>query len=595
MTKRWRIRPHDPERIAALQREARVPAVVAQLLAARGLHDAEQIRLFLDPKLSGLRDPEELPGAAAAADRLIRAVRERRPIVVYGDYDADGITGTALLHQCLTLLGAAVSYYVPHRIDEGYGLHDDALRTLAKNGASVVVTVDCGIASIAQAETARELGLELIITDHHEFAAKLPEAAAIVHPRLPGTTYPFDGLCGAGVAFKLAWALCQRASDAKKVSPPMREFLLRAVGLAAIGTVADVVPLLDENRILVRHGLASLAADPGLGLGKLMQVTKLAGKAVLDCEDIGFTIGPRLNAAGRLGQASLGVELLTTASAERATALAEYLHQLNSSRDSLERSVYLAANKQAQEMFDIERDAALVLAGHDWHPGVIGIVAGRLAEKFHRPVVLIALDTLGVKPGVGSVRGVRGFHVHQALAACSDHLLAHGGHAAAAGLKIDAAQIDTFRDEFCRLASESLSLADRVAELWIDSETPLSALTMQAVEQIEQLAPFGHGNARPVLCATGVTLVEPPRPIGGSGRHLALRLAQHGTKVRGVAFGQGERAEELAQMSGPLQIAFRPVINAFNGRRTVELHLVDWRAAEAIAAAPALASAPLGG
>ncbi len=453
MTKVWRIRPHDPERIARLEREAKVSSVVAQLLAARGLHDVRQIREFLDPKLTGLREPDELPGAAEAADRLMRAVRDRRPIVVYGDYDADGITGTALLYECLTLLGAQVSYYVPHRIDEGYGLHDDALRTLAGRGASLVVTVDCGIASVAQAETARQLGLELIVTDHHEWGDRLPDAAAIVHPRLPGTAYPFGGLCGAGVAFKVAWALCQRASEAKKVSPPMREFLLKAIGLAAIGTVADVVPLLDENRILVRHGLVSLAGRPGLGMQRLLQLTKLSEKPCLVCEDIGFMLAPRLNAAGRLGQAQLAVELLTTTSAERASALADYLHELNNSRDSLERSIYLAAHKQAQEQCDLERDAALVLAGRDWHPGVIGIVAGRLAEKYHRPVVVISLDGVGVKPGVGSVRGVTGFHVHQTLAACTEYLLTHGGHAAAGGLKIEEANLELFREEFCRLAT----------------------------------------------------------------------------------------------------------------------------------------------
>ncbi|HEV3418499.1 MAG TPA: DHH family phosphoesterase, partial [Pirellulales bacterium] len=334
MAKRWRIRPHDPDRIAALQREANVSAVVAQLLIARSISDARQALEFLNPKLSGLRDPEQLPGVSGAADRLMQAIRGERPIVVYGDYDADGITGTAVLFECLTLLGAKVGYYVPHRIDEGYGLNDEALRTLAARGAAVVVTVDCGIASLEQAETARELGLELIITDHHEFAERLPAAAAIVHPRLPGTAYPFAGLSGSGVAFKLAWAICQRANEAKKVSPRMRSFLVQAVGLAAIGTVADVVPLLDENRILVRHGLASLAQDAGLGMQRLMKLTGLHEKTCLDCEDIGFTLAPRINAAGRLGQAQLAVELLTTTSTERAAALAEYLHELNSSRES---------------------------------------------------------------------------------------------------------------------------------------------------------------------------------------------------------------------------------------------------------------------
>ncbi len=409
MAKRWRIRPHDPARIAALQREANVSPVVAQLLIARSICDPRQVHEFLNPKLNGLRDPDLLPGVPDAAERLMRAIRSERPIVVYGDYDADGITGTALLVECLTLLGAKVSYYVPHRIDEGYGLNDEALKTLADRGASVVVTVDCGIASVSEAETAQSLGLELIVTDHHEFADRLPASAAIVHPRLPGTAYPFAGLSGSGVAFKLAWAVCQRANESKKVSPRMRDFLVKAVGLAAIGTVADVVPLLDENRILVRHGLASLTQDVGLGLQRLMKLTGLDGKSCLECEDIGFTLAPRLNAAGRLGQAQLAVELLTTTSTERAAALAEYLHELNSSRESLERSVYLAAAKMAQDQFDPENDAALVLAGRDWHPGVIGIVAGRLAEKYHRPVVMIALDGLGVKAGIGSVSGVAGF------------------------------------------------------------------------------------------------------------------------------------------------------------------------------------------
>jgi single-stranded-DNA-specific exonuclease len=595
MAKRWRIRPHDPDRIAALQREANVSAVVAQLLIARSICDARQAQEFLNPKLSGLRDPEQLPGVSEAADRLMQAIRDARPIVVYGDYDADGITGTAVLFECLTLLGAKVGYYVPHRIDEGYGLNDEALRTLAARGAAVVVTVDCGIASLSQAETARDLGLELIVTDHHEFAERLPAAAAIVHPRLPGTAYPFAGLSGSGVAFKLAWAICQRANEAKKVSPRMRSFLVQAVGLAAIGTVADVVPLLDENRILVRHGLASLAQDAGLGMQRLMKLTGLHEKTCLDCEDIGFTLAPRINAAGRLGQAQLAVELLTTTSTERAAALAEYLHELNSSRESLERSVYLAASKQAQEQFDPENDAALVLAGRDWHPGVIGIVAGRLAEKHHRPVVMIALDGLGVKPAIGSVRGVPGFHVHQALAECSEHLTSHGGHSAAGGLKIEEQRIDGFREDFCQFAAGVIRQEDRVAELWIDSETPFSALTMQTVEQIEQLAPFGQGNQRPVLSATDVRLAEPPKRIGGGGRHLSLRLVQHGVKLRGVAFGGGDWAVELGATSGPLSLAFRPIINSFNGRRTVELHVADWRCDEAASAAcpmpaPAIAS-----
>lgn len=588
--KRWRLVPHDAERIARLERAAGVSPIVAQLLLARGVYEADAARTFLDAKLTGLRDPDQLPGAADAADRVYSAVRDRRKIVVYGDYDADGMTATAILLSCLKLLGADASYYVPNRLEEGYGLSCEALRTLAERGASLVISVDCGIASIAEAALAKELGLELIVTDHHEFASQLPDAAAIVHPRLPGTSYPFGGLCGAGVALKLAWAICQRASQAKRVTDPMRNFLMTAVGLAAIGTVADVVPLLDENRILVRHGLSSLKHSSPLGLQALMQVAKLGDKPALDSEDIAFTLGPRLNAAGRFGQAQLAVELLTTDSPERAQQLAEYIHELNSSRESLERSIQLAASKQVKEQFDSEGDSALVLAGHGWHAGVIGLVAGKLAEKYHRPVVLIALDQLGVKPGVGSARSPNGLNLHAALTSCSEHLLSHGGHACAAGLRIEERRIDAFRAAFCDYAASESNGAVKVGEIRIDAEGPFCQLTAETVQQIQSLAPFGSGNPRPVLCATGVTVAEPPKRIGAGEKHLALKLAQQRTNLRGVCFGGGEWCDELGAVQAPLDIAFKPVINEFRGRRSVEVHLVDWRVSE-VGRRPTMASA----
>lgn len=585
MAKQWRIYPHSSERIAALERAAGVSAVVARLLICRGLDDPARAREFLDPKLAQLRDPGDLPGVPAAVERIARAIAARERIVVYGDYDVDGMTATSLLVQCLRLLGADAGYYVPHRLDEGYGLNHEALRTLAAQGAKLVITVDCGIASAAEATTARAIGLDLIITDHHEFGPVLPDAAAIVHPRLPGSAYPFAGLSGAGVAFKLAWALCQQASGAKKVGEPMRNFLLSAVGLAALGTVADMVPLIDENRVLVQHGLASLKERPGLGLAALMRLAELQQKPRLATDDLGFVLAPRLNAAGRLGQAQLAVELLITTAPERATALAEYLNELNNSRQSLERSIYLAALKQAQQHFDAENDAALVLAERGWHPGVIGIVAGRLVDKFHRPVILVALDELGVKPGVGSARGVPGFNLHEALAACTHHLLSHGGHAAAAGLKIEDGKLDDFRADFCQCVAEAIALEQRVAELAIDAEVSFAELTLSVLNQIERLAPFGQHNPRPLLCTSGVTLVGPPRRIGGGERHLSLKLAQGGVALRAVAFGGGEWADELAAAPGPLSVAFHPIINEFRGRRSVELQLADWRAAAAVAAA----------
>ena len=577
MAKRWRVLPHNPDRIAALQSAAGIPAVIAQLLICRGISDPTQAQSFLDPKLTDLRDPEQLPGCAAAAERIHQAIRDKRRIVVYGDYDVDGMTGTALLWRCLKLLGADVGYYVPHRIDEGYGLNDEAVRSRAEEGAKLIVTVDCGIASVDEAALARELGVEMIITDHHEPGPRLPEAAAVVHPRLPGSTYPFGELSGAGVAFKLAWAVCQRASGAQKVAPRMRDFLMQAVGLAALGTVADVVPLVDENRVLVHHGLVSLAKQPTLGIATLMKITELDKKPALDSEDIGFTIGPRLNAAGRLGQPQLGVELLTTDRPDRALELAQYIDNLNSTRQTLERSIQLAATKQAKEQFDPAEDAALVLADRGWHGGVIGTVAGRLAEKFHRPVVLVSWDPMGIKPGMGSARSIPGFDLHAALTACDEYLLAHGGHTAAAGLKIDERQIDDFRAAFREHASAEITDEQRVAELRIDAEAPLSAFTLQTVGQIERLSPFGQSNPRPMLCTHDVTLTEPPRTIGNGGRHLSLKLSQHGVTMRAVAFGGGDWAEELTNLDAPIDIAFRPMINTFRGRRSVELQLVDWR------------------
>jgi single-stranded-DNA-specific exonuclease len=533
----------------------------------------------LEARLSSLRDPEELPGAGEAAGRIAAAIEAGRKIVIYGDYDVDGMTGTALLFLCLKMLSADVSYHVPNRIDEGYGLHCDSLVELAQRGARMIVTVDCGIASVAEAVKARELGLELIVTDHHDPGAQLPEAAAIVHPRVPAGRYPFAGLCGAGVAFKLAWAVCQRASQAKKVSERMRNFLMQAMGLVALGTVADVVPLVDENRTLVRHGLTSLKQQPSVGIAALLKVTGLDAKPSLSSEDIAFSLAPRLNAAGRLGQAPLAIELLTTDSPERAAALADYLQELNSSRESLDRGIYLAANKQAQEHFDRYGDAALVLADRGWHPGVIGIVAGRLAEKYHRPVVLIAFDQLGLKPGVGSARSVPGFDLGAALGACGHHLQGHGGHAAAAGLKIDEDRVEAFRAEFCAHVAGAISIEARRAELRIDAETPFSALTLDAVEQLERLAPFGQANPRPLLCTSDVSLQEPPRRIGAGERHLALRLEQHGIALRAVAFGGGDWSDGLAELGGPIAVAFRPVVNHFRGRRSVELQVCDWRAA----------------
>ena len=577
MPKRWHIRPHDRAAVARLEREAGVPSIVAALLAARGITCAADVKAFLAGTLADLRDPETLPGVPEAADRIVAAARAGRPIVVYGDYDADGMSATAILTSCLEAIDARASWYVPDRFEEGYGLNAAALETIAAAGAGLVVTVDCGIASVAEARRARELGLELIVTDHHSFADSLPEADVLVHPRLPGAGYPFGELCGAGVALKLAWAIATRASNAKRVTPRLREMLLRGIGLAALGTVADVVPLLDENRIFVKHGLECLRQRGGPGIARLIDLAGLAEKSALDAEDVAFRLAPRLNAAGRLGQAARGIELLTTADAARAASLADYLHELNAQRETEERSIQLAATKQAREQFDPEADAALVLADRGWHAGVIGIVAGRLAERFHRPVVMIAQDPHQGRPAIGSVRSVPGFDVHEPLVACRELLVTCGGHAAAAGLRIEDDRIEAFREAFCAAVDRRLPADLRRAQVAIDGETSLGGLTLDAVEQLERLAPFGQANRRPILCASAVTLAEPPRTIGAGGKHLAMQFVQHGRKVRGVAFGAAEWLPHLPAAGQPFHVAFKPKINEYRGRRTAEMEVIDWR------------------
>lgn len=577
MNRTWKVRPHDQAKIASVEKAAGVSPVVAHLLVARGITDSGAIREFLDKPFQNLRSPQLLPGVEQASHRIFQAIQSNEKICIYGDYDADGMTATAILVRCIRLLGGNVFYFVPSRLDDGYGLSDDALQKVRREEARLVVTVDCGIASLQEAQTCRDLGMDLVITDHHQFGETLPEAAAIVHPALPGHEYPFAGLCGAGVALKLAWALCQLASGNERVSEAHRNFLLLALGLAAIGTVADVVPLQDENRLIVAHGLVFMQHETVTGLEQLIRLNKLDQKPALNAEDIAFCLAPRLNAAGRLGQAQLGVELLTTDSAQRAEALSEYIHQLNSSRESLERKIQKSANKMIAEQH-LADEPALVLASRDWHKGVIGIVAGRIAEKYNRPTILIAQEEIaGDKPATGSGRSACGVNLYEALQACKDYLDGCGGHHAAAGLRVQDPKIDDFRHAFCEYISQNTKPSDYEANLRIDLEVPLSHLTMRTLLDLEKLAPFGMENRRPVFCSCGIKLTAAPKKIGGGERHLALQLVQQETRMRAVAFGGGEWADQLDWESGIYDFAFKPIINEFRGRRNVELQIIDWR------------------
>lgn len=573
----WQLLPHDPAAIDTLSRSLQVAPIVAQLLLNRKLGDPVEAKRFLNAPLTSLHEPELLPGMPQAVERLLAAIRDQRKICVYGDYDVDGVTGTAILLTCLKILEAQVEFHTPDRLEEGYGLSCETLRRLAQSGVGTVVTVDCGIASVAEAEEARRLGLELIVTDHHEFKATLPQAAVLVHPRLPvggnGAAYPFGGLSGSGVAFKLAWALCKQSSGSAKVAPHLREFLLDAVALAALGTVADVVPLFDENRVFVRHGLVRLKKQPTLGMQALLRCAKLDGKSCFDAGDVGFVLAPRINAAGRLGTARLAVELLTTANRQRADVLADFLERQNHERQVIERRILQEARSQAEQE---GRPTALVLASAAWHPGLLGIVASRLVDQYACPVLLIALRD-GQPHGQGSGRSVAGFKLHEALEECTADLVSHGGHASAAGFRIVPDQIPAFRGRFQAVARRLLGAEPRPARLIIDAEIPLAALTSQVMLGLEQLEPYGAGNPSPLLLADRVQVVGEPRRVGNGERHLSFRVRQEGRTIKAIAFGMGERIEELMSEGGQVSLVFTPRFNEWQGVRTIEIEVKDFQ------------------
>jgi single-stranded-DNA-specific exonuclease len=574
VTKTWQLLPHDPAAIERLARALGVPSMVAQLLLNRKLTAPAAAAAFLQASLTGLREPDLLPGVPEAAERLVTAVKKGQRVCVYGDYDVDGVSGTAILLTVLRLMNATYEFHVPHRLEEGYGVNAEALRRIKGGGADVVVTVDCGITSVEEAEEAKRLGLELIVTDHHEPKAQLP-AALLVHPRLATGNYPFGGLCGAGVALKLAWALCKRHCGGDKVSPAFREALLDAVAFASLGTVADVVPLHDENRILVRHGLARLRHSQNVGLKALLQSAKLDEKPALASFDIGYTLAPRLNAAGRLGSARLAVELLTTQSSQRAAELARFLEDQNYQRQLAEKKIYSEAKAQAEEQGKAGAPA-LVLASSSWHAGLIGIVAGRLMEAYARPVLMITTSKDGTL-AAGSGRSVPGFRLHEALAACGEELLSHGGHATAAGFKLQPGRLPAFRERFVALAGSHFAEAPPVPKLVIDAEVPLAALTLGVVESLNHLEPYGAGNPQPLLLAGDLQVVGEPRRVGNGDRHLSFRVKQHNREMKAIAFGMGENLEELMSAEGKCCLVFTPKINEWQGRRSVEVEVKDFQ------------------
>ncbi len=579
MTARWRLKPHDPARVLALSRGANVSPLVAHLLINRGIEDATRAQAFLQARLIGLHDPELLPGAAEAADRIVRAIRNHQKIVIYGDYDVDGVCGTSVLWACLRLAGATdVTYYIPHRVDEGYGVNAEALRKLAtENRAELIITVDCGISAVNEARLARELGVEFIVTDHHTIGHDLPEADVIVHPRLDGSRYPCGDLCGAGVAFKLAWQVCKSFGNGKKASPHLREFLVRSIGLVAMATVADVVPLGEENRILVRHGLAGMFDNPSVGLRALMEVSGCLDKKRLTTGTVGFNMGPRINAAGRLERAMMAVEMLTTDDTALAREIASELDHCNTRRQEIEQTIVAEAHEMIRAQGGLGERGAIVLGKPGWHPGVIGIVASRLMETYHRPAIVIALDD---EVGQGSARSISGFNLYDAIDACSDGLLGFGGHSAAAGLKLPRAHFAAFAERFDHHCRAALTHEQLQKVLTIDAEIPLGLLTTRVVEEIEQLEPHGVGNPRPLLVANRVRVLGEPRVVGARQNHLQIKFVQGDVTTKAVAWNMVEKGKKLTP-NALCSVAFTPSINEWNGRREVQLEVKDFQLDEA--------------
>lgn len=548
--------------------------LVARVLAARGLEGAEATA-FLEPSLHQLHDPASLPGVERAASRLLEAARGGERIVIYGDYDVDGITATAILYHALRAIApdCDVATYVPHRIEEGYGLNAEALARMAAADASVVVSVDCGITALEPARIARRAGLDLIITDHHALTGDgmLPEAVALVHPALPGSTYPYPHLSGAGVAYKLAWRLMTMAAGSARVPATQRRLLLDLLAFAALGTVADVVPMTGENRVLVRWGLARVGQSPFAGLQALVEASGLADRAV-ETDHVGYILGPRLNAAGRLGHARDAVELFTTATGPRAVEIARLLTRMNDQRRASEQRMTEQACElaMARGMTGADR-RAIVLSHEQWHAGIVGIVCSRLVERFCRPVVLLQRRK-GYCQGSG--RSVPGFALHEALSRCDAYLERYGGHEMAAGLALRASQEDAFTEAFIAQANQALTPMDLVPRLVVDCDARLEELTTEAAAALERLAPFGVENPRPRVRVRGVRVASGPVPVGQRGRHFAFTVERGGRALRVVAWDGAAFAGALVR-GATIDAVVSPRVHAWNGRSTVEGELHD--------------------
>ncbi|MBB31371.1 MAG: single-stranded-DNA-specific exonuclease RecJ [Gemmatimonadetes bacterium] len=561
---RWDIAERPDQALQEqIKRELKIPTVMAKILINRGIRDVPTGRDFLYPSLDHLIDPFLMADMHRAVARIWQALDSNEAIMVHGDYDVDGVTGTALIVNTLKALGADVSFYIPHRLEEGYGISKGAIDICVKQGRTLLVSVDCGITAIEETRYANEQGVDVIITDHHQ-SGELPEAVAVINPKRPDCPYPFKELPGVALAFKLADAVYKnRSQDLGAV--------YKNLDLVALGCAADIVPLVDENRVLVTYGLGQMECTENPGLKALLSNLNLRNKR-LGTGQLIFVLAPRINALGRMGSAMDAVTLLTTSNLEEADRISQMLEQQNLKRRQIDEQTLYEALEMVEQQVDPERDRAVVLSSDAWHPGVIGIVASRIAEKVHLPTVLIAMD--GAQ-GKGSGRSIPGFDLYAALSRCQQHLAAFGGHKYAAGLTIDRDRIEPLREAFLATVGEMLQPEHMIPQLYIDDEISLGQIDARLMGLLRRFAPFGPQNMRPVMVSRGVEVVGASEIVGKN--HIKFKVRQNGRVLDCIGFDLGHLDYRLAPGEANLDIAYMIEENEWRGRKGIQLRIKDLR------------------
>ena len=551
------------ERIDQISKRQGIPRVITTILLNRHIEESEFVP-FLRKSMKDIINPFDMLDMDKAADRIKEAIEKHEKIVIYGDYDVDGITSTTLLYEFLSEQGADVSYYIPDRKDEGYGINIMAVNRLLKQGAKLLITVDCGITAIGEVEFASLSGMDVIITDHHTCKERIPTAAkAIVNPKREDDDYPFDALAGVGVAFKLVLALAIR------LGLNTNECFNRYIDLAAIGTIADVVDLRGENRIIVDKGLKAVENTKRAGIRAIMEISG-ADKKPLSAGTVAFAIAPRLNAAGRLGTATTAVELLLSKDIDEARRIALSLDEENKQRQLTEQEIFDQALEMVLKDPNFDKKKVIVLAHEDWHQGVIGIVASRIGDKFYKPCILISHSN-GF--GKGSGRSIDGFNLFDALNHCKEHLTEFGGHSVAAGLNLNIADLEKFEKAINKYADEVLSQKDMIPKVKIDCELSTKSVTLENAKILSKLEPFGVGNEKPVFSMSNVAITH-ISAVGTDGRHLRLAVTKNGMSFNAIGFYFGEFANKF-NINDKVNIAFHMDINNFRDNEALQLHIKD--------------------